>query len=80
MVHVTANEAEQEFIIPVTWSVFSKIKVQANSLEEAFEWAKEHLDEIPLDDETDYVDGSYEISADSVEECELYNRPVSKKI
>lgn len=74
MVHVVANtEAKQEFILPVIWQVFSRIKVQANSLEEAFEWAEEHLDEIPLGDDTGYIDGSYEISAESPEECELYN-------
>ena len=75
MVHVVANSnADKEFIIPVTWEVFSRIKVQAATLEEAFSWAEEHLDEIPLGDDTDYVDGSYELSAEGAEECEIYNR------
>lgn len=81
MVYVVANEnAKEEFVLPVSWQVFSQIKVQANSLEEAFEWAKEHLDEIPLDTDADYVDASYEISAESPEECELYNSQSRDKV
>ena len=75
MVHIVANKnTDKEFILPVTWQVFSRIKVQAESLDEAFNWARNHIDEIPLDSDTDYVDGSYEISAESPEECEIYNR------
>ena len=75
MVHVVANKnAEKEYKIPVTWEVFSTIKVQAETLEKAYDWAQEHLDEIPLGDNTDYVDGSYQISADSPEACEIYNK------
>ena len=80
MIHVVANkESNEEFVIPVTWSVFSRVKVQASSLKEAFEWAKEHADEIPLDTDSEYVDASYEISADSVEECEIYNQKKEEK-
>lgn len=80
MVHVVADEkATKEFVLPVSWAVFSKISVQADSLEEAFAWAEEHLDDIPLDTECDYVDGSYELTADCPEECEIYNTSACKK-
>lgn len=72
-VSVVANEnAKKEFIIPVSWEVSDTIKVQAETLEEAYEWAMENIDEIPLGDEPYYIDGSYEITADSPEECECY--------
>ena len=71
-VNITANEkAKNEYEIPVTWSVYDKVKVQADSLEEAYEYLKLHLDEIPLGEDADYVDGSYEISA-SKEDCVFY--------
>jgi len=77
MVDVVANEkATKEFVIPVGWEVFGKIRVQADTIEEAFEWAKEHMDEIPLDDDPNditYVDGSYYIGTENVDECMLYN-------
>ena len=73
--YVTANKnAKQEFNIPVTWEVFDTVKVQASSLKEAYEYVQEHLDEIPLGDDPNYVDDSYKISA-SLEECEAYNLP-----
>lgn len=69
-VFVTADEnARTEFEIPVSWEVFDKVKVQANSLEEAFNYVKDHLDEIPLGNDADYVEASYRISADNIDEC-----------
>lgn len=70
---VASHDAKQEFIISVSWRVLSKIKIQANSLEEALSWAKENIDEIPLDNEWDYEDGSYQIDAENPEDCEIYN-------
>ena len=71
--HVTANEkANNEFIIPVSWSVSELLKVQANSLEEAYQYVEENMDEIPLGDEPEYIDGSYEINGDNTDDCILY--------
>lgn len=55
------ENTNRTFTIPVTWEVYDHIEVQADSLEEAIEWAKEHSDEIPLGTDPEYVDGSYEI-------------------
>lgn len=76
MVYVEADKtAKEEFVLPVSWEVYSKIKVQANSLEEAINYAKEHIDEIDLDEyDNSYVDGSYKINVDSVEEAEIYQK------
>jgi hypothetical protein len=47
--------------IPVTWEVYDTIEVQGNSLEEALQWADAHKDEIPIGDEPNYLDDSYQI-------------------
>ena len=52
-----------EYIIPVSWEVYSRIIVKANNLEEALKKAEEQIDEIPLPSSyyQDYVDGSFKI-------------------
>ena len=58
-----------EYIIPVSWEVYSTIKVKgAKSLEEAVEYAKEHIDDIPLG-EGEYIDGSYKIDIETDDEA-----------
>ena len=58
---VADKNAKKEFIIPIYWQVAGRLKVQANSLEEALEWANEHEDEIELDSDAEYLDGTFEI-------------------
>ncbi len=61
---VTAKKQQEEtktFTIPVSWEVYDTIKVDANTLEEALEWAKRYIDEIPLGTTPEYVDASYQI-------------------
>ena len=71
--YVTANEnASEEFKIPVSWKVSDFVVVQANSLKEAYDFLKENADDVPLGDDPVYVDDSYEIDAEDVEECEVY--------
>lgn len=54
-----------EYIIPVSWEVYSTIKVKgAKNLEEAVEYAEEHIDDIPLG-EGEYIDGSYKIDIET---------------
>lgn len=55
-----------EYVIPVSWNVYSTITVEASNLEEAVKKARELIDEIPLGD-SEYVDGSYAIGTN--EEC-----------
>lgn len=63
-----------EWRIPVTWSVCGYVKIPAATLEEAMEIAKDEDGVIPLPDENDYVDGSWELSETDVENVrELYN-------
>lgn len=51
----------KKFSIPVTWEVWDKIEVEAETIEEAIQYVKDNLDTIPLGTEPEYVDGSYKI-------------------
>ena len=45
--------------IPVTWEVFGKVVVEADTLAEAMHIARDEEEILPLPDESDYVDGSW---------------------
>ena len=80
MRHIIANEnADKEYKTPVTWSVYDCLSVQANSLEEALKYCKENIDDIPLGDEPEYIDGSYEIEKD-MEVLRLHNDMEEREI
>ena len=51
----------KDYYIPVTWQVWDKVKIESSSLKEAIKYVKEHIDEIPLGTEPEYIDGSYQI-------------------
>lgn len=64
----------KEWTIPVTWSVCGKVKVKADTLEEAMDKALTD-DSIPLPEDSDYIDGSWELSDNDVEEVRCcYNK------
>ena len=59
--------------IPVTWEKYGMVKVEADTLEEAMEIARDDVGVIPLP-EGDYVDGSWQLAEENI--CwvrELYN-------
>lgn len=51
----------KKFNIPVTWCVYDKVEIEAETLEDAIKYVKEHIEEIPLGTEPEYIDGSYSI-------------------
>ena len=53
------------YLIPVTWEVYSTIRVKADNLQDAVDKATEHIDEIPLGTLTEYIDGSYELDLEA---------------
>ena len=60
--------------IPVTWEVCGYVYVDADTLEEAMETARDDEGVIPLPTESDYVDGSWSLSeTDENFVRELYN-------
>lgn len=66
------NDTDEQklFIIPVSWSVYSTIRVEADTLEEAIATARAKLDEIPITPECEYIDDSYHINGDTFEDFE----------
>ena len=65
----------RKFYIPVTWQVWDKIAVEAETIEEAVKYVKDNLDIIPLGTEPEYIDGSFAVDdgdAGSVEESIEY--------
>lgn len=68
------EEDEKEWNIPVTWSVCGMIKVKAKSLEEAMSIFDNNPDDFDLPDNSDYVDGSFELSSKDVEINKTYNQ------
>ena len=62
-----------EYIIPVSWEVYSTVVITGvNNLEEALKVAEDYLDEIPLADNAEYVDGSYTIDDAGDEDWLIY--------
>ena len=60
--------------IPVTWEVCWYVYVDADTLEEAMETARDDEGVIPLPDDNDYVDGSWRLSeTDENFVREMYN-------
>ena len=60
--------------IPVTWEVCGFVAIEAKTLEEAIELAKDDEGVIPLPEESDYVDGSWRVTEEDVEIIRtLYN-------
>ena len=63
------EQMEQEFIIPVMWQVYSTITVKgASSLTDAIKQAEAAIDHIPLPRKCEYVDGSFELNTDDLDE------------
>lgn len=54
----------QYYKIPVSYSVCGEIEVEANSLEEALEYAKDNVRDLKLPDEPQYIEDSYKINDD----------------
>ena len=61
-----------EYLIPVEWSVYSTIKVTGkdiHNLKDALDAAENIIDELPISNENEYIDGSYKLSVDSDEDA-----------
>ena len=54
--------------IAVTWHVCGYIEVEANNIEEAMKKVRDNPDDYSLPYDGEYVDGSFGLSTDDVEE------------
>ena len=62
----------KEWRIPVCWSMMGVVNVEANTLEEAIEIAKDEAGDIPIPDDGYYLDGSWEVDCFDVEYLRKY--------
>ena len=58
---VSDKKAKNSYVIPVYWQITSRVKIRANSLEEAVKWVEEHKNELKAKDITEYLDTSLEV-------------------
>lgn len=58
------------FNLPVTWSLCGNVPVEANSLEEAMEEFNKNSEFYKLPEKATYVDGSFELSSQDIDEME----------
>lgn len=56
--------------VAVTWEVCGFVDIEADTMEEAMKYFNDNLEEIPLPNNFDYVDGSFQLSSNNVEEME----------
>ncbi len=60
--------------IPVTWEMCGIAEIKAKTLEEALEQVQYHPDEVPLPEDSAYVDGSFSLSMNEDQEIrKIYN-------
>ncbi len=68
------NKNIPEWKIPITWSVCGYVYIEAKTLAEAMEIARDDDNEIPLPTDSDYIDGSWELSFTEEDDVrKLYN-------
>lgn len=67
-----------KFNLPVTWEVCGMVEIEADTLEEAVDIFNADPDSIPLPDDYDYVDGSFDLSCPEIEYIRAYNRPITE--
>lgn len=59
------------FKIPVEWSVYATVEIEAESLEEAVKIFDKTEDEIPLPTDNDYIDGSFKRCSEGIMEDDI---------
>ena len=72
---------KKKWKVPVSWEMCGIIEIEAETLEDALEQVQYHPDEVPIPDDSAYVDGSFSLSMYEVEEIRtIYNngRPDKK--
>lgn len=65
---------EKIFNIPVTYSMCGIFEVKAETIEEAMRIAEEYDGSIGAIKDKEYVDGSWQLTSNEVEENKLYNK------
>ena len=53
--------------VPVCWGMMATIEIEADTLEEAIEIAKDEEGSIPIPDNGSYLDGSWEVDSEDID-------------
>lgn len=64
----------ENFKISVEYNMYGTVDVEAESLEEALKYAKENIDDLPLPDNSEYIDGSYKVDEESTRMINDFNK------
>ena len=62
--------------LPVSWEVCGMVEIEANTINEAMDIFEKTQDHIPLPNDFDYVDGSFDLTTKELEVIQLYNEDV----
>lgn len=63
MVYVNEDsDGKKYFKFPVEWKLFSHVAIRADSLDEAIAYFAKNSEDIPIEDDAEYVDESYTIT------------------
>lgn len=68
-----------KFYLPVTWEECGVVEVEANSIEDAIKYFKENICDIETPHEKLYVDGSFCLSTEAVEELRFIHEDEKKR-
>lgn len=63
-----------KFKIPVEWSVYGVVEIEADSIEEAVDKFDETIDDTPLPDQSEYIDDSFRRETSSSDDIEYYKK------
>ena len=68
MIHDFLRDNLKKFKVPVTWKMYGTVEVYAENAEKANLYVRDNPDEFGLPINKDYVDDSFRLSSDSLEE------------
>lgn len=68
MIHDFLRDRLKKFKVPVTWEMYGTVEVYAEDAEKANLYVQNNLDEFGLPLDKGYVDDSFRLSADNIEE------------
>lgn len=57
--------------VAVTWEVCGYVDIEAETMEAAMKKFKENSETIPLPTDFEYVDGSFQLTSNDIEEMEI---------
>lgn len=64
----------KSFKIPVIYKVFGTVEVEAETLEDAIQYADKHIKDLELPTNGEYIEDSYEICDDDISYIEQLNK------